>query len=165
MTDSFPTAPGCVYGDDVLNLIASCRSIRRASCQLRSPLTIFKTLAHLALRENDTTTPQELVRSIANTTDSPIILANYLLALARLERGFEAPGMTSISVSGAAIVSHIACLHSATLFLHAGDHGNGLRARVAFRAPSAVLDDHQRTGNDEGTASAKNHQSCHSRAS
>jgi two-component system sensor histidine kinase TctE len=69
-------------------LIASQRRfIADASHQLRTPLTVLKTQAELALRENDPAAMQAIVRSIAATTDSTVHLANRLLALARVEYG------------------------------------------------------------------------------
>ncbi|ALK98288.1 histidine kinase [Massilia sp. WF1] len=69
-------------------LIASQRRfIADASHQLRTPLTVLKTQAELALRENDPAAMQAIVRSIAATTDSTIHLANRLLTLARIEHG------------------------------------------------------------------------------
>jgi two-component system sensor histidine kinase TctE len=75
------------------NLIASQRRfIADASHQLRTPLTVLKTQAELALRENDQEAMRAIVRSIAGTTDSAVHLANRLLALARVEHGSEAAG-------------------------------------------------------------------------
>jgi two-component system sensor histidine kinase TctE len=69
-------------------LIASQRRfIADASHQLRTPLTVLKTQAELALRENDPAAMQAIVRSIAATTDSTVHLANRLLTLARIEHG------------------------------------------------------------------------------
>ncbi|MBA5686186.1 sensor histidine kinase [Rugamonas apoptosis] len=79
------------------SLIANQRRfIADASHQLRTPLTVLKTQAELALRECDR--PQadpaqmkaalrDIVRSIAATTDSTVNLANRLLTLARIEHG------------------------------------------------------------------------------
>jgi two-component system sensor histidine kinase TctE len=70
------------------NLIASQRRfIADASHQLRTPLTVLKTQAELALRANDPAAMQAIVRSIAATTDSTVHLANRLLTLARIEHG------------------------------------------------------------------------------
>jgi two-component system sensor histidine kinase TctE len=70
------------------NLIASQRRfIADASHQLRTPLTVLKTQAQLALRENDPAAMRAIVQSIAGTTDSAIHLANRLLTLARIEHG------------------------------------------------------------------------------
>jgi two-component system sensor histidine kinase TctE len=73
------------------NLIASQRRfIADASHQLRTPLTVLKTQAELALRENDPVAMRAIVRSIAGTTDATVHLANRLLALARIEHGAQA---------------------------------------------------------------------------
>jgi two-component system sensor histidine kinase TctE len=73
------------------HLIASQRRfIADASHQLRTPLTVLKTQAELALRENDPRAMREIVQSIAGTTDSAVHLANRLLALARIEHGGQA---------------------------------------------------------------------------
>jgi two-component system sensor histidine kinase TctE len=73
------------------NLIDSQRRfIADASHQLRTPLTVLKTQAELALRENDPDAMRTIVRSIAGTTDSAVHLANRLLTLARVEHGSEA---------------------------------------------------------------------------
>ena len=70
------------------DLIASQRRfIADASHQLRTPLTVLKTQAELALREDDPAAMREIVRSVAFTTDSAIHLANRLLTLARIEHG------------------------------------------------------------------------------
>ncbi|MFC5548304.1 sensor histidine kinase [Massilia aerilata] len=63
------------------------RFIADASHQLRTPLTVLKTQAELALRENDPAAMQAIVRSIAATTDATVHLANRLLTLARIEHG------------------------------------------------------------------------------
>jgi two-component system sensor histidine kinase TctE len=66
------------------------RFIADASHQLRTPLTVLKTQAELALREcdkagNDPDALRQIVRSMASTTDSTVNLANRLLTLARIE--------------------------------------------------------------------------------
>jgi len=77
------------------------RFIADASHQLRTPLTVLKTQAELALRECDRpgVPPEEtraalrhIVHSIAATTDSTVNLANRLLTLARIEHGGDADG-------------------------------------------------------------------------
>ncbi len=77
------------------------RFIADASHQLRTPLTVLKTQAEMALRECDRphADPQqmkaalrEIVNSIAATTDSTVNLANRLLTLARIEHGGDADG-------------------------------------------------------------------------
>jgi two-component system sensor histidine kinase TctE len=81
------------------NLIASQRRfIADASHQLRTPLTVLKTQAELALRENDAPAMRAIVESIAATTDSTVHLANRLLTLARIEHGSEAAGMAPVSL-------------------------------------------------------------------
>ncbi|NHZ81083.1 sensor histidine kinase [Massilia sp. CCM 8695] len=85
------------------NLIASQRRfIADASHQLRTPLTVLKTQAELALRENDPAAMREIVRSIAATTDATVHLANRLLTLARVEHGSEAAGMAPVSLTAIA---------------------------------------------------------------
>jgi two-component system sensor histidine kinase TctE len=82
------------------NLIASQRRfIADASHQLRTPLTVLKTQAELALRENDAHAMREIVRSIAATTDATVHLANRLLTLARIEHGSEAAAMGPVSLT------------------------------------------------------------------
>ncbi|MRW87572.1 HAMP domain-containing protein [Pseudoduganella sp. FT26W] len=70
------------------------RFIADASHQLRTPLTVLKTQAELALRACDRpgadpelskTALREIVHSMAATTDSTVNLANRLLTLARIE--------------------------------------------------------------------------------
>lgn len=63
------------------------RFIADASHQLRTPLTVLKTQAELALREKDSATLRQIVDSIARTTDSTVHLANRLLTLARAGHG------------------------------------------------------------------------------
>jgi two-component system, OmpR family, sensor histidine kinase TctE len=81
------------------NLIASQRRfIADASHQLRTPLTVLKTQAELALRENDAAAMRDIVRSIATTTDSTVHLANRLLTLARIEHGGETASIAPCSL-------------------------------------------------------------------
>lgn len=74
------------------------RFIADASHQLRTPLTVLKTQAELALRENDPKAMREIVESIARTTDSTVHLANRLLTLARAEHGAAAAELQSVSL-------------------------------------------------------------------
>ncbi|WP_257626090.1 sensor histidine kinase [Janthinobacterium sp. NKUCC06_STL] len=86
-------------------LIASQRRfIADASHQLRTPLTVLKTQAELAMREcdrqagapPDIAALRDIVRSIAVTTDSTVLLANRLLTLARIEHGGENLAMDTV---------------------------------------------------------------------
>ncbi|MES2116207.1 MAG: sensor histidine kinase N-terminal domain-containing protein, partial [Pseudomonadota bacterium] len=89
------------------SLIASQRRfIADASHQLRTPLTVLKTQAELALRECDRpqADPQQMkaalrdiVHSIAATTDSTVNLANRLLTLARIEHGGQGGDHAALS--------------------------------------------------------------------
>jgi two-component system, OmpR family, sensor histidine kinase TctE len=63
------------------------RFIADASHQLRTPLTVLKTQAELALRENDLRAMREIVEGIARTTDATVHLANRLLTLAHAGHG------------------------------------------------------------------------------
>lgn len=74
------------------------RFIADASHQLRTPLTVLKTQAELALRENDPKAMREIVESIAQTTDSTVHLANRLLTLARAEDGAAEGDMVPVSL-------------------------------------------------------------------
>jgi two-component system sensor histidine kinase TctE len=75
------------------------RFIADASHQLRTPLTVLKTQAELALRENDPGAMREIVRSIAATTDSTVHLANRLLTLARIEHGGDSAALMPVSLT------------------------------------------------------------------
>ena len=75
------------------------RFIADASHQLRTPLTVLKTQAELALRENDPAAMREIVRSIAATTDSTVHLANRLLTLARIEHGGDSAALAPVSLT------------------------------------------------------------------
>lgn len=89
------------------HLIASQRRfIADASHQLRTPLTVLKTQAELALRECDRagSDPEQtraalrqIVQSMAATTDSTVNLANRLLTLARIEHGGDAEGAAMLA--------------------------------------------------------------------
>jgi two-component system sensor histidine kinase TctE len=84
-------------------LIASQRRfIADASHQLRTPLTVLKTQAELALRENDPAAMRAIVRSIAATTDSTVHLANRLLTLARIEHGSGSASLSPVSLAALA---------------------------------------------------------------
>ncbi|MES2017955.1 MAG: sensor histidine kinase [Pseudomonadota bacterium] len=89
------------------HLIASQRRfIADASHQLRTPLTVLKTQAQMALREDDPQAMRAIVEALAATTDSTVHLANRLLTLARIEHGGEASRMEALSLS--AIVRQVA---------------------------------------------------------
>ncbi len=84
-------------------LIASQRRfIADASHQLRTPLTVLKTQAELALRENDPAAMRAIVRSIAATTDNTVHLANRLLTLARIEHGSGSAPAVPVSLAALA---------------------------------------------------------------
>lgn len=84
-------------------LIASQRRfIADASHQLRTPLTVLKTQAEMALRTDDPEAMREIVRALAATTDSTVHLANRLLTLARIEHGGEASHMAPLSLTAVA---------------------------------------------------------------
>jgi two-component system sensor histidine kinase TctE len=78
------------------------RFIADASHQLRTPLTVLKTQAELALRENDPAAMRAIVRSIAATTDSTVHLANRLLTLARIEHGSGSTSSHPVSLAALA---------------------------------------------------------------
>ena len=88
------------YMDRLSELIAGQRRfIADASHQLRTPLTVLKTQAELALRANDTAAMREIVEGIARTTDSTVHLANRLLTLARAEHGAAEGQLGSVSLT------------------------------------------------------------------
>jgi two-component system sensor histidine kinase TctE len=72
-----------------------------ASHQLRTPLTVLKTQAELALRENDLQAMRGIVESIAHTTDATVHLANRLLTLARSEHGAAEGDLTPVALADA----------------------------------------------------------------
>jgi two-component system sensor histidine kinase TctE len=78
------------------------RFIADASHQLRTPLTVLKTQAELALRENDPHALRQIVRSIGHTTESAVHLANRLLTLARAEHGVLEGQMIAVSLAAIA---------------------------------------------------------------
>jgi two-component system sensor histidine kinase TctE len=91
------------YRARLQSLIASQRRfIADASHQLRTPLTVLKTQAELALRENDPKAMREIVESIASTTDATVHLANRLLTLARAGHGAAEGDMLDLSLVDAA---------------------------------------------------------------
>lgn len=75
------------------------RFIADASHQLRTPLTVLKTQAELALRENDPQAMRAIVESIAHTTDATVHLANRLLMLARAGHGAAEADMLEVSLT------------------------------------------------------------------
>ncbi|CAN5907674.1 sensor histidine kinase [soil metagenome] len=86
------------------------RFIADASHQLRTPLTVLKTQAELALRENDPQAMRQIVESIANTTDTTVHLANRLLTLARTGHGAAEGEMHELSLRD---IVHQVCLELA----------------------------------------------------
>ncbi|WP_194722488.1 sensor histidine kinase [Noviherbaspirillum malthae] len=74
------------------------RFIADASHQLRTPLTVLKTQAELALRADDPKAMREIVESIARTTDATVHLANRLLTLARAEHGAAVADLQPVSL-------------------------------------------------------------------
>jgi two-component system sensor histidine kinase TctE len=85
------------------NLIAGQRRFMAdASHQLRTPLTVLKTQAEMALRENDAQAMRAIVESIAMTTDTTVHLANRLLTLARAEHGAAEGDLLPLSLVDAA---------------------------------------------------------------
>ncbi|MCU6434281.1 sensor histidine kinase N-terminal domain-containing protein [Undibacterium sp. Jales W-56] len=75
------------------------RFIADASHQLRTPLTVLKTQAELALRENDAAAMRHIVQSIADTTDATVHLANRLLSLARTGYGAAEAAMDPVALN------------------------------------------------------------------
>ena len=78
------------------------RFIADASHQLRTPLTVLKTQAELALRATDPAAMREIVEGIARTTDSTVHLANRLLTMARAEHGVAEGQLVGLSLSDTA---------------------------------------------------------------
>lgn len=78
------------------------RFIADASHQLRTPLTVLKTQAELALRESDPQALRQIIHSIGHTTESAVHLANRLLTLARAEHGVLASQMTAVPLAAIA---------------------------------------------------------------
>jgi two-component system sensor histidine kinase TctE len=75
------------------------RFIADASHQLRTPLTVLKTQAELALRANDAAAMRDIVEGLARTTDSTVHLANRLLTLARADHGLAEGEMGPVSLT------------------------------------------------------------------
>ena len=76
------------YMDRLRGMIAGQRRFMAdASHQLRTPLTVLKTQAELALRAQEPRAMRDVVEGISRTTDSTVQLANRLLTLARAEHG------------------------------------------------------------------------------
>jgi two-component system sensor histidine kinase TctE len=91
------------YLDRLRELIAGQRRfIADASHQLRTPLTVLKTQAELALRASDPAAMREIVEGIARTTDATVHLANRLLTMARAEHGVEEGQLVNVSLTEAA---------------------------------------------------------------
>jgi two-component system, OmpR family, sensor histidine kinase TctE len=120
------------------NLIASQRRfIADASHQLRTPLTVLKTQAELALREDDPQALRAIVRSMAGTTDSAVQLANGLLALARIEQGNQAAAMVQVELDD--IVRQV-CIELAPQALQKGiDLSLDAAAEVPARGQALML--------------------------
>jgi two-component system sensor histidine kinase TctE len=78
------------------------RFIADASHQLRTPLTVLKTEAELALREKDLQAMREIVIAFHHTTDQTVRLANQLLSLARAEPGAAVPALQPVDLRAAA---------------------------------------------------------------
>ncbi|MGH8272437.1 MAG: sensor histidine kinase, partial [Gammaproteobacteria bacterium] len=78
------------------------RFIADASHQLRTPLTVLKTEAELALREKDPQAMREIVTAFHRTTDQAVRLANQLLSLARAEPGAAVPALQAFDLRAAA---------------------------------------------------------------
>lgn len=78
------------------------RFIGDASHQLRTPLTVLKTQAELALRATDADSMREIVQGIARTTDATVHLANRLLTLARTGHGAQESVPAPVSLTEAA---------------------------------------------------------------
>jgi two-component system sensor histidine kinase TctE len=88
------------YMDRLRELIAGQRRFMAdASHQLRTPLTVLKTQAELALRAREPKVVREVVEGIARTTDSTVQLANRLLTLARAEPGAAGDLHASVSLN------------------------------------------------------------------
>jgi two-component system sensor histidine kinase TctE len=88
------------YMERLQQMIAGQRRfIADASHQLRTPLTILKTQAELALRANDAAAMRDIVEGIARTTDSTVHLANRLLTLARAGHGLAEGELGPVSLT------------------------------------------------------------------
>lgn len=89
------------------------RCIADASHQLRTPLTVLKTQAGLALRETDPAAIRQIIEGMAGTTDTTVHLANRLLTLARAEHGAAESGMVPVSLTGMARQVGLELAHAA----------------------------------------------------
>jgi two-component system sensor histidine kinase TctE len=81
------------------------RFIGDASHQLRTPLTVLKMQAELAMRATDLDAMREIVQGIARTTDSTVHLANRLLTTVRAGHGFLKNDLAPVSLTEA--VRHV----------------------------------------------------------
>ena len=66
---------------------------------MRTPLTVLKTQAELALRASDPAAMREIVENIARTTDASVHLANRLLTMARAEHGVTEGQLVAVSLN------------------------------------------------------------------
>jgi two-component system, OmpR family, sensor histidine kinase TctE len=88
------------------------RFIADASHQLRTPLTVLRTQAELALRQTDLASAQDIIRAFHANTDRTIRLANQLLSRARADHASVANAFSCVDL--AAIVQEV-CLEIADI--------------------------------------------------